>query len=50
MTVGVDAQTYVALVHAGGWWNVTPALSDGTHTVAVSVPTPPATPGSTRSS
>src|SRR4029077_12727575 len=36
--VTVDAQTLIALVHAGGAWNVTPAaLLDGTRTVAVSV-------------
>jgi hypothetical protein len=36
--VTVDAQSLVALVQAGGAWNVTPvALLDGTRTVAVSV-------------
>jgi Ice-binding-like/Bacterial Ig-like domain len=45
--VTVDAQTLIALVQAGGRWNVTPdALSDGTRAVTASVTDPASNEGS----
>jgi hypothetical protein len=38
--VAVDSQTLTALVQPGGWWNVTTALTDDTHTVTASVADP----------
>lgn len=39
--VDVNSQTLFAVVHSGGWWNVTPpALPDGTHTITASVSDP----------